>query len=142
MGLCTSEADCALQTWPVAAQCVNPQGANGKCVPSPRGNAVGTYASTCNMCASGSTNGGDFWCARNEDNSWPDFSFNDPARDDTLILTDNVRNREVTRISVMAHGSMGADGISASNYAKVTLNNNVFNSAQHQMKGKGIDGKW
>ena len=86
--------------------------------------------------------GGDFWCARNEDNSWPDFSFNDPARDDTLILTDNVRNREVTRISVMAHGSMGADGISASNYAKVTLNNNVFNSAQHQMKGKGIDGKW
>ena len=57
MGLCTSEADCALQTWPVAAQCVNPQGANGKCVPSPRGNAVGTYTSTCNMCVSGSTNG-------------------------------------------------------------------------------------
>ena len=136
MGLCASETDCALRTWPTAAECVNPKGVFGTCVPSPRGNAVGTYSSTCNMC------GGDFWCARNEADAWPVFSFNDPARDATLIATDNVMNREVTRMSVLAHGSMGADGITASNYAQLTLNGIAFTSVAHRMSGAGVDGKW
>ena len=133
LGLCSTVSSCTDRTWPTFEECLNP--ATSKCVPSPRGNAVGTYKSTCDIC------GGDFWCARNENEMWPTFNFQDPARDPNLISLDNIYNREVTRISIVGHGSMGADGITSSNKAKISLNTNDL-GRPHDMKGNGIDGKW
>ena len=75
--------------------------------------------STCNLC------GGDFWCSRNE--PFPNATFVDPLRSN---MTDPIRGRTITKMTIKAWGSMNLDKWHLENDA--TAGHVTVNGRQHR----------